>query len=135
MSDEEGSEPEEQQESGGKSLDQVYVEFKDKIGHYPHDIKQLLAYCKNNNYPYKFVQIKDFWPKRPNPEAKPKPKAVNADQYKENAAAAADDQKDDEDAPKASKGDEDKPAEEPKAAEPQAEEAAEEDEEEEEEDD
>merc|ERR1712154_187276 len=74
------------------SLDQVQNEFKASVGHKPHSVQQMLAYCKQNNIPWKFRDINKWWPTRPEPEEKPKQKAINADEYKDpNAAVAASD--------------------------------------------
>jgi len=64
-------------------LTEVYETFRKEVGHYPHSIQQLFAYCKQKNYPYKFVDCNKFWPRRPNPETKPQNKAINADEYKD----------------------------------------------------
>jgi len=70
-----------------KSLDDISKEFKDAVGHYPHDVKQVLAYCKQKNYPYKFAEINKWWPGRENKESKQQAKPVNADEYKEENAS------------------------------------------------
>ena len=64
------------------SLDDIQIAFRNQIGHNPHTVKQLLTFVKQQQYPYKFKDIKAWWPSRPNPEEKPVEKAVNADEYK-----------------------------------------------------
>ena len=62
MSDDSGSD-----EGGDEnqiSLEEVYQKFKDSVGFFPRTRAQLLAYCKTNNHPYKFKDIRDFWPDR-----------------------------------------------------------------------
>ena len=62
MSDDSGS------DDGGNenemSLEEVYHKFKESVGHFPHTQAQLLAYCKTNSHPYKFKDIREFWPDR-----------------------------------------------------------------------
>ncbi|ETO19381.1 hypothetical protein RFI_17851 [Reticulomyxa filosa] len=85
------SDNEETEQASGdtKSLDDISREFKEKIGHYPHDVKQVLAYCKQQNYPYKFAEINKWWPGRENKEDKKIGKRVNADEYKEDGYSKA----------------------------------------------
>merc|ERR1711870_154675 len=81
-----------------KSLDDIQNDFYAEVGHKPHTVKQLLAYCKQKNTGHKFKDINGWWPNRPEPEEKPQQKAVNADDYKEpNEAAAADNGDDNDD--------------------------------------
>eukprot|EP01083_Nonionella_stella_P009094 26349_1 len=65
------------------SLDEVQNKFAEEVGHKPHSVQQMLAYCKQNNIPHKFRDINKWWPSRPEPELKPVQKAVNADDYKD----------------------------------------------------
>eukprot|EP01083_Nonionella_stella_P154250 496775_1 len=65
------------------SLDEVQNKFAEKVGHKPHSVQKKLAYSKQNNIPHKFRDINKWWPTRPEPEAKPVQKAVNADDYKD----------------------------------------------------
>jgi len=92
-SEEEESEPE------IPSLDDVQNEFFAEVGHKPHTVKQLLAYCKQHETGHKFKDINQWWPNRPEPEEKPVEAAVNADDYKEAndiGAAKSDDDNDDD---------------------------------------
>ena len=93
-------ESEEQEET--MSLDDIQNEFKQKVGHKPHSVQQMLAFCEQNKYPQKFKDINQWWPTRPEPEEKPSQKAVNADDYKDpndktGNAGGADDDDDEED--------------------------------------
>jgi len=91
---------EEESEEEVKSLDDIQNEFYAEVGHKPHTVKQLLAYCKQKETGHKFKDINQWWPNRPEPEEKPQQKAVNADDYKdpnEQPAAANDDDDDDDD--------------------------------------
>merc|ERR1719410_1837640 len=97
-----------------KSLDDIQNEFYAEVGHKPHTVKQLLAYCKQKETGHKFKDINGWWPNRPEPEEKPQQKAVNADDYKdpnEQPAAAnddddeEDDEKENDDADAPAKGD------------------------------
>jgi len=91
-SEEEDSEPE------IPSLDDVQNEFYAEVGHKPHTVKQLLAYCKQHETGHKFKDINQWWPNRPEPEEKPAAVAVNADDYKDpNEVAAAKSGDDDDD--------------------------------------
>jgi len=67
------------------SMNEIYESFRKELGHYPHTVQQLLSYSKQKNHPYKFVDYNKFWPSRPNPEIKPKPKPVNSNDYKRNS--------------------------------------------------
>eukprot|EP01083_Nonionella_stella_P171115 583754_1 len=58
------------------SLDEVQNKFAEEVGHKPHSVQQMLAYCKQNNIPHKFRDINKWWPSRPEPELKPVQKAV-----------------------------------------------------------
>eukprot|EP01083_Nonionella_stella_P299958 1021608_1 len=71
MSSEDGNHPD-------HSLNEIQLQFQKQLGHLPHTEKQILAYCKQNNLPFKYSQISRWWPKRANPEAKPFQQAVNA---------------------------------------------------------
>ena len=113
-SEEESEESEEQM-----SLDDIQNDFKAKVGHKPHTVQQMLAYCKQNNYPHKFRDINQWWPTRPEPEEKPAQKAVNADDYRDPNAQGNDDKKSDaeadedddvKDEPKQDDGDKDEAA-------------------------
>mmetsp|Transcript_43792 Transcript_43792/g.39012 ORF Transcript_43792/g.39012 Transcript_43792/m.39012 type:complete len:133 (-) Transcript_43792:17-415(-) len=130
------SSDEESEEEETMSLDDIQNEFKAKVGNAPHSVQQMLAFCKQNKYPQKFKDINQWWPNRPDPEEKPKQKAVNADDYKDpNAQGGNDDNSENDDDEEEQ---EEAPKEEPKAEEPAAEpeqEDEEEEEEEEEEDD
>ena len=55
---------EEEEEVGGMSIEEVFEQFKTDVGHYPHKKEQFLAYCKNNSHPYRFKEIREFWPSR-----------------------------------------------------------------------
>jgi len=77
MSDEESEEEEEV-----ITLDEVQRNFHKQVGHKPHSVQQLLAFCKQNNYPHKFKDINQWWPTRPDPAEKPKQQAINADDYR-----------------------------------------------------
>jgi len=94
------SESEEESEPEIPSLDDVQNEFFTEVGHKPHTVKQLLAYCKQHDTGHKFKDINQWWPNRPEPEEKPQEAAVNADDYKdanEVAAAAKSEDEDDDD--------------------------------------
>jgi len=94
------SESEEESEPEIPSLDDVQNEFFTEVGHKPHTVKQLLAYCKQHGTGHKFKDINQWWPNRPEPEEKPQEAAVNADDYKdanEMAAAAKSEDEDDDD--------------------------------------
>merc|ERR1719361_1684156 len=80
-----------------KSLDDIQNDFYAEVGHKPHTVKQLLAYCKQKETGHKFKDINQWWPNRPEPEEKPQQKAVNADDYKDPNEAAAADNGDDND--------------------------------------
>merc|ERR1719192_128824 len=96
MSESESEEESEEEEI--PTLDDVQNQFKAKVGNKPHSVQQMLAYCKQNNIPWKFRDINKWWPTRPEPEEKPKQKAINADEYKDpNAAVAASDDDNDND--------------------------------------
>eukprot|EP01083_Nonionella_stella_P166873 559291_1 len=73
---------EESEEEEILSLDAVQNEFKAKVGNKPHSVQQMLAFCKQNNIPWKFRDINQWWPTRPEPEERPAQIAVNADDYK-----------------------------------------------------
>jgi len=66
-----------------KSLDDISREFNQTVGHFPHTVQQLLSYCKQKSYPYKFTEINKWWPSREMKEEKKKIKPVNADEYKD----------------------------------------------------
>jgi len=87
MSDSESGSGSEEEEV--VSLDDVQVEFKTEVGHLPHSVKQLLAFCRQKKYPHKFKDINGWWPNRPSPEEKPVEKAVNADDYRDPSEVAA----------------------------------------------
>eukprot|EP00485_Elphidium_margaritaceum_P010822 CAMPEP_0202688720 /NCGR_PEP_ID=MMETSP1385-20130828/4179_1 /ASSEMBLY_ACC=CAM_ASM_000861 /TAXON_ID=933848 /ORGANISM="Elphidium margaritaceum" /LENGTH=164 /DNA_ID=CAMNT_0049343749 /DNA_START=150 /DNA_END=644 /DNA_ORIENTATION=+ len=88
MSDEESEEEEEQDV---KSLTDIQNEFAQQVGHKPHTVQQFLAFVKQNGHPFKFKDINAWWPTRPEPEEKPKQKAINADEYKDGTAPNDDD--------------------------------------------
>ena len=128
------SSEEESEEEETMSLDDIQNEFKAKVGHKPHSIQQMLAFCKQNNYPQKFRDINTWWPTRPEPEEKPKQKAINADDYKDpNDKGGNDDDEDNDEEEEDDDDNKDEPKEEPKAEEPAAAEPEQEEDEEDEE--
>eukprot|EP01084_Bolivina_argentea_P097049 174463_1 len=64
------------------SLNDVQNQFKLKVGHRPHSTQQLLSFCNQHNIGWKFKDIKEWWPTRPEPEEKPQQAPINADDYK-----------------------------------------------------
>eukprot|EP01083_Nonionella_stella_P242509 845883_1 len=48
------------------SLDEVQLEFKENIGHKPHSVQQMLAYCQQNNIHHSYKSITKWWPTRQN---------------------------------------------------------------------
>merc|ERR1712083_27478 len=89
---------EEEESEDLPTLDDVQNDFFAEVGHKPHTVKQLLAYCKQQGTGHKFKDINQWWPNRPEPEEKPQQKAINADDYKDpndpSAAAAKGDDDD-----------------------------------------
>mmetsp|Transcript_41278 Transcript_41278/g.67907 ORF Transcript_41278/g.67907 Transcript_41278/m.67907 type:complete len:808 (-) Transcript_41278:226-2649(-) len=61
-----------------QQLNEVQLQFEEKMGHLPHTISQMLHYCKHNKLQYKFRDIKQWWPHRANPTNKPEAPAINA---------------------------------------------------------
>merc|ERR1712157_300722 len=99
MSDEEDSNDDAGDEP--RSLDDIQNDFYEKMKHRPHSVKQMLAFCQQNQTGHKWRDINQWWPNRPEPESKPVEKAVNADEYNKdpNAADKSDEDEDeDEDA-------------------------------------
>ena len=80
MSDESGSDDDAGDEI---TLDQIQEDFYKEVGHRPHSVKQMLAYCQQKGTGKKFKDVKEWWPTRPNPEDKPKQEAINANDYLE----------------------------------------------------
>ena len=77
------SDSENESENDAPSLDDISIEFNKKVGHFPHSVKQLLAFCKQNEYPYKFSQINSYWPNRTQKVDKPDEVPINASDFKE----------------------------------------------------
>ena len=46
------------------TLDDVYATFNVEVGHVPNTQAQLLAFCKQKKYPFKFKDIRQYWPNR-----------------------------------------------------------------------
>ena len=63
------------------ALNALQINFKEDVGHVPHTMEQMLVYCKQKELPYKFSEVKCWWPQRSNPTKKPKQSAMNAADY------------------------------------------------------
>ena len=53
-----------QMPGNGLTLDDVYARFSNEVGHVPQTQAQLLAFCKTKKYPFKFKDIRAYWPNR-----------------------------------------------------------------------
>ena len=60
-----------------KHLDDVQEEFFQEVGHKPHSVRQLLAFCQQKSTGHKFKDINKWWPTRPEPEEKPLQEPIN----------------------------------------------------------
>eukprot|EP01083_Nonionella_stella_P237006 831853_1 len=60
------------------SLNEIQSKFTKDVGHKPHTIKQILAYCNQNKIPVKYRDINEWWPTRPDPQIMIKPRQNTA---------------------------------------------------------
>eukprot|EP01084_Bolivina_argentea_P066943 122029_1 len=70
------------------SLDDIQIQFKQKVGHEPRSVHQMVAYCKQNQFPYNFKDIKKWWQNKPQSQSqKPKHKKPKTNEFELNIFA------------------------------------------------
>merc|ERR1739844_112847 len=70
-----------------QSLDDIQEEFYGKMKHRPRSVKQMLAYCHQNNHTgHDWHSVNQWWPSRPDPEVKLIEKADNTDSNEQDNA-------------------------------------------------